>query len=52
MSALGGQLMPSKSGMGMAVLLSNVTLERLDGSLTLCNHQQLGAIATVSLKIV
>jgi len=52
MSALGGQLMPSKSGMGMAVLLSNVTLERLDGSLTLCNHQQQGAIATVSLKIV
>ncbi len=52
MASLGGQLMPSSGGMGMAVMLSNATLERLNGSLTLCNHPQQGAIAMVSLKIV
>ncbi len=52
MASLGGQLMPSKAGMGMAVMLSNVTLERLNGSLTLCNHQQQGAIATISLQTI
>ncbi|WP_105180254.1 ATP-binding protein [Pseudoalteromonas sp. T1lg21] len=52
MASLGGQLMPSSDGMGMAVMLSNVTLERLNGSLTLSNHPQQGAIAMVSLKIV
>ena len=52
MASLGGQLMPSNNGMGMAVMLSNVTLERLNGSLTLSNHPQQGAIAMVSLKIV
>ena len=52
MASLGGQLMPSSDGMGMAVMLSNVTLERLNGSLTLSNHPHQGAIAMVSLKIV
>jgi len=52
MASLGGQLMPSSAGMGMAVMLSNATLERLNGSLTLCNHPKQGAIAMVSLKIV
>ena len=52
MASLGGQLMPSSTGMGMAVMLSNATLERLNGSLTLYNHPKQGAIAMVSLKIV
>ncbi|WP_341255397.1 ATP-binding protein [uncultured Pseudoalteromonas sp.] len=49
---LGGQLMPSDHGMGLAVLLSNVTFERLNGSLTLYNHPQCGAIAKVKLATV
>lgn len=51
LSELGGQLMPSETGMGMAVLLSNVTLERLQGSLTLFNHPQGGGVAKVQLAI-
>ena len=47
-----GQLMPSDHGMGLAVLLSNVTFERLNGSLTLYNHPQCGAIAKVKLATV
>ncbi|XQF94399.1 hypothetical protein ACOBV9_19920 (plasmid) [Pseudoalteromonas espejiana] len=38
LAELGGQLAPSSQGMGLAVLLSNVTFERLNGSLTLYNH--------------
>jgi len=52
MAALGGQLMPSQHGMGMAVMLSNVTLERLEGSLTVSNHKEQGAVATITLKVV
>lgn len=52
LSNLGGQLMPSDHGMGLAVLLSNVTFERLNGSLTLYNHPQCGAIAKVKLATV
>ena len=44
--------MPSDHGMGLAVLLSNVTFERLNGSLTLYNHPQCGAIAKVKLATV
>ena len=33
LAELGGQLMPSEQGMGIAVMLSNVTFERLNGSL-------------------
>lgn len=51
LTKLGGQLMESKSGMGLAVLLSNVTFERLQGSLTLYNHPQGGAVAKVQLAI-
>ena len=51
LAELGGQLMPSEAGMGLAVMLSNVTLERLQGSLTLFNHPQGGAIAKVQLTI-
>ncbi|WP_051201772.1 sensor histidine kinase [Ferrimonas senticii] len=46
---LGGELLASTEGLGIAVLLSNTTLERLGGSLKLSNHPQQGAIATVTL---
>ncbi|WP_171037616.1 HAMP domain-containing histidine kinase [Pseudoalteromonas sp. S3776] len=52
LAELGGQLMPSSQGMGLAVLLSNVTFERLNGSLTLYNHAGGGAVAKVKLAIV
>ncbi|AZN34554.1 HAMP domain-containing histidine kinase [Pseudoalteromonas sp. Xi13] len=51
LAELGGQLMPSSQGMGLAVLLSNVTFERLNGSLTLYNHASGGAVAKVKLAI-
>lgn len=51
LTELGGQLMPSSQGMGLAVLLSNVTFERLNGSLTLYNHAGGGAVAKVKLAI-
>ncbi|ETJ49244.1 sensor histidine kinase [Pseudoalteromonas agarivorans] len=51
LAELGGQLMPSSQGMGLAVLLSNVTFERLNGSLTLYNHAGGGAVAKVKLAI-
>ncbi|WP_404344133.1 ATP-binding protein [Pseudoalteromonas mariniglutinosa] len=51
LAELGGQLMLSETGMGLAVMLSNVTLERLQGSLTLFNHLEQGAVAKVQFKI-
>ncbi len=48
---LGEQLVKSDSGLGMAMLLSNTTLERLGGDLRLVNHQEQGAIAHVSLPL-
>lgn len=51
LSQLGGQLMPSDNGMGLAVLLSNVTFERLKGSLTLFNHNYAGAVAKVKFAV-
>lgn len=52
LAELGGQVMPSEQGMGLAVLLSNVTFERLNGSLTLFNHKECGAVAKVKLAII
>lgn len=52
LTQLGGHIMASKSGMGLAVLLSNVTLERLQGSLTLYNHPEGGAVAKVQLAVL
>ncbi|MGB1029458.1 ATP-binding protein [Pseudoalteromonas sp. APM04] len=52
LAELGGQVMPSEQGMGLAVLLSNVTFERLNGSLTLFNHKEGGAVARVKLAII
>jgi len=48
---LGERLVKSDSGLGMAMLLSNSTFERLGGHLKLVNHEQQGAIAHVTLPI-
>jgi len=50
--SLGQQLVKSETGLGMAVLLSNSSLERLGGSLKLYNHAKQGAIAHVILPTV
>ena len=49
---LGEKLVKSDSGLGMAILLSNSTFERLGGSLKLSNHPTQGAIAHVTLPLV
>jgi len=49
---LGEQLVASENGLGMAMLLSNTTFERLNGSLTLIDHHQQGAVAQVVLPII
>ncbi|WP_095497769.1 sensor histidine kinase [Paraferrimonas haliotis] len=41
---------PSTQGLGIAVLLSNATIERLGGSLTLSNSKDGGAIAVLSIR--
>jgi len=50
--SLGQELVKSETGLGMAILLSNSTLERLGGTLKLYNHSDQGAIAHVTLPIV
>lgn len=50
-AVLGDKMVSSKSGLGMAVLLSNSTFHRLGGKLQLKNHQESGCIALVSLPI-
>lgn len=50
--ALGQELVKSETGLGMAILLSNSTLERLGGTLKLYNHSDQGAIAHVTLPII
>lgn len=52
LAELGGQLMPSEQGMGIAVMLSNATFERLNGSLTVYNHPEGGAVAKVTLPLL
>ncbi len=49
LSELGVKPVDSKQGFGMAVFLSYATLERLGGTLKLTNHQDGGALVTVSL---
>lgn len=48
---IGETLVRSEQGFGMAMLLSNITLERLGGSLTLTNHSLQGAVAHVTLPL-
>lgn len=46
---LGTQLVDSEKGLGMGVMLSHATLERLGGALKIYNHPEGGAVAEVSL---
>jgi len=48
---LGVNPVNSEKGLGMAVFLSHVSLERLGGKLVLTNHQEGGALVTLSLPI-
>ncbi|MDG1750300.1 MAG: HAMP domain-containing sensor histidine kinase [Thalassotalea sp.] len=49
---LGEKLIESNSGLGMAILLSNTTINRLKGSLKLFNHPEKGCVAHVRLALV
>ncbi|GAA6204706.1 HAMP domain-containing sensor histidine kinase [Thalassotalea sp. SU-HH00458] len=49
---LGEKLVESSHGLGMAVLLSNTTINRLKGSLKLANHPVKGCVAHVKLALV
>ena len=49
---LGEQMVVSKSGLGMAVFLSNSTFQRLGGKLKLINHSEQGCIALVTLPLL
>lgn len=51
-AAHGAALVESDKGFGMALMLSNSTFERLDGELSLSNHADLGAVASVKLPMV
>lgn len=46
---LGSKPVSSEQGLGMAVFLSHASLERLGGKLALTNHQEGGALVTLSL---
>lgn len=48
--ALGSQMLESKSGLGMGVLLSHATLNRLGAELRLYNHADGGAVAEVVVQ--
>jgi len=48
---LGVKPVSSEQGLGMAVLLSHASLERLGGKLALTNHHQGGALVTLSLPL-
>ncbi|WP_035416397.1 sensor histidine kinase [Ferrimonas kyonanensis] len=48
---LGDALQSSESGMGMALVLSSASFERLGGRLALSNHPDGGAIADITLKL-
>ncbi len=52
LSELGVSPVMSKQGLGVAVFLSHASLERIGGKLALTNHQQGGALVTLSLPIV
>lgn len=48
---LGVNPVSSEQGLGMAVFLSHASLERLGGKLALTNHNQGGALVTLSLPL-
>ena len=51
LAELGVKPVASEHGLGMAVFLSHVSLERLGGKLALTNHQSGGALVTLSLPL-
>ncbi|MCL2912336.1 ATP-binding protein [Shewanella corallii] len=52
MSQLGSSLISSPKGMGMALLLSHASFERLGACLTLSNHPEGGSVAEVRLPLI
>ena len=50
-SQLGSVPLQSEQGFGMAIMLSNASIERLKGHLSLENHQQGGAQVVISLPL-
>jgi two-component system sensor histidine kinase RegB len=51
LNELGVKPVNSEQGFGMAVFLSHASLERLGGKLALTNHQEGGALVTLSMPI-
>ena len=51
LNQLGVKPVSSEHGLGMAVFLSHASLERLGGKLALTNHNQGGALVTLSLPV-
>lgn len=49
---LGLKPVDSKQGLGMAVLLSHASLERLGGKLSLTNHDEKGALVTLHIPLI
>jgi len=49
---LGDGLVDSKYGLGMALMLSSSSIERLGGELAVKNHLESGAVATVTLPLI
>jgi len=52
LAELGVKPVASEQGLGMAVLLSHASLERLGGKLKLTNHSQGGALVTLTMPLV
>ncbi|GAA5218301.1 HAMP domain-containing sensor histidine kinase [Corallincola platygyrae] len=52
LNSLGLNTQPSQQGLGISVLLSHATIERLGGQLSLSNHPAGGAVAEVSLPLL
>ncbi|MBN7821528.1 sensor histidine kinase [Bowmanella yangjiangensis] len=50
--ALGASLVESEHGLGIGVMLSHATLDRLGAQLRLYNHKEGGAVAEVSMNLV
>jgi len=49
---LGDEMVISQGGLGIAFMLSNSSIERLGGTLSISNHTRGGAIATVTLPLL
>lgn len=52
LSQLGHKLVDSPTGMGMALMLSHASFERLGGTLILGSHSEGGAVAEVTLPVI